>query len=131
MRLKHLLPYLVFLFASSIFAQTGPCGTAPNCVVVVWSWAQAAGSGSATGFSILRSTTTGGPYTPVGAVTGTTTQTFTDLSGPGNVLTQGSAYFYVVEASGPGGNSSNGPEAVAKIPFLPPNAPTTTTATGH
>jgi hypothetical protein len=47
----------------------------------------------ATGYRILRSTTSGSGYTQVGQVTGRTTTTWTDNTGGLSVLT---SYFYVV-----------------------------------
>jgi hypothetical protein len=122
--MKLILCFLVF--AAGLFAQ---CGTAPHCVTLTWNWSQGTG-GSATSFNVLRGTTTGGPYTQI-ATTPVTILGYTDLSAAGNVLTEGATYFYVIEASGPGGNSPNSIEASAKIPFLPPNSPTGPAATAH
>jgi hypothetical protein len=121
---------LAFLLSLSAFAQTNPCGTAPHCGVLNWTWTQGTG-GAATGFNIKRSTTTGGPYSIVGNLTGTTTTTFTDLSGTGNVLVEGTTYFWVITATcascgtgGTAGESSPSPEVSGKVPFQAPQAPT-------
>jgi hypothetical protein len=123
------LALCALLLSAGLFAQTAPCGTAAHCVVLTWNWAQGSG-GAATSFLVLRGTTTGGPYTQVGT-TPISLLSYTDNSATGNVLTEGATYFYVIEASGPGGNSSNSTEASARIPFLPPVAPTTPVATPH
>lgn len=124
---KFWIGLILLAFSSGLYAQ---CGTgAPHCVVLFWSWAQGSG-GVATSFNILRSTVTGGPYTQVGT-TPVTLTSYTDNSGTGNILTEGSTYFYVIAASGPGGSSPNSTEASAKIPFLPPVTPTNPVATAH
>ena len=120
---------LCLMFASVGFAQpTSPCGTAPHCVVLTWS--AGLGGSPPTSFNILRSDVTGGPYTQIGT-TPATILSYTDMSGTGNVLTEGSTYFYVIQATNSGGNSPNSAEAAAKIPFLLPSAPTFVIAVPH
>lgn len=76
------------------------------------------GGGTVTGFNFLRSTVKGGPYTQL--VPGTaTTCSYVDTQS----LVEGTTYYYVAQASGPGGVSANSNEASATIPFLPPAAP--------
>lgn len=77
-----------------------------------------AGGGTVTGYNFLRSTTTGGPYTLLSPGTSTTTS-YVDTQS----LVEGTTYYYVAEATGPGGTSSNSPQATATIPFLPPGIP--------
>ena len=111
---------LCFLFAvASLFAQAGPCGSAPHCAVL--NWTPGVGGGASTGFNIKRSTTTGGPYTQVGTATA---NTFTDLSGTGNVLVEGTKYFWVITATGPGGESAPSTEVNGTVPFSSPPTPT-------
>lgn len=125
--MKYLL--MLVLLAVPLLAQN-PCGTAPHCSVLTWNWAQGTG-GPASGFNVKRSTTTGGPYSIVGNLTGTAVTTFTDLSGTGNVLVEGTTYFWVVTATctacgagGVPGESSPSNEFSGKIPFQTPPTPT-------
>ncbi len=113
------------IFAAGLLAQN-PCGTAPHCAVL--SWTPGTGGSLATGFNVKRATVTGGPYTQVGSVTAPTV-TFTDLSGTGNVLVEGTKYFWVVTATGLGGESVPSPEVSGTVPFSPPQAPTGPTVT--
>lgn len=64
------------------------------------SWTASAGASS---YRVKRSTTSGGPYTVVGTVTGTT---FTNSS-----LTSGTTYYYVVSAVNAVGESANSNQA--------------------
>lgn len=86
------------LSAATLAAPTGAVAVNGTCVArTSWhvnvSWT-ATTSTVADGYEILRSTTTGGPYTPVGTVAGRTTTTFTDTSPAANTT-----YFYVVQAT--------------------------------
>src|ERR1700722_2845346 len=80
-------------------------------------------SANATGYSVKRSTTTGGPYTQISAPAAAT---FTDSG-----LTNGTKYFYVVSASNSAGQSANSAEASATptAPDTPPATPTSLRAT--
>jgi fibronectin type 3 domain-containing protein len=70
---------------------------------VTLSWAASTG---ATGYNVLRGTTSGGPYTTIG----TTAQiAYTD-----SAVTNGNTYYYVVQATNSGGASGNSPEASAE-----------------
>ncbi len=69
-------------------APTGLTATAVSASQINLSWAAVSG---ATEYRILRSTTSGGPFTQVGTATGTT---FSDNTG----LSCNTAYFYVVRA---------------------------------
>lgn len=73
-----------------------PAGLAAACVAltnkVTLTWT-ASSSPLVSGYAILRSTTTGGPYSLIGTVSGRTTTTFTDTIS--TLATQ----YYVVQAS--------------------------------
>lgn len=86
---------------------TGVTATAGDTQVVV-SWTAVTG---VTSYHVKHSTTTGGPYTQVGAPT---SATFTDTG-----LTDGTKYFYVVSAVNAGGESANSTE-VSATPAIPP-----------
>ena len=79
------------------------------------------------GYNVYRSTTSGGPYSPVGSV-GATTTSFTDTG-----RTNGTTYYYVVTAfdtSSPANESANSTEAFATPVAAPaPAGPTGLTAT--
>jgi len=95
------------------------------------------GGGTVTSFGILRSTTSGAePVVPttntaactvcigsVPFVSGQTTYTYVDSGTTSNPLVEGTTYFYVEVAIGPGGTSAPSPESSATIPFSPPAAP--------
>jgi len=82
-------------------APTGLAATAGNAQVSL-TWGASAG---ATSYHVKRSTTSGGPYTQVGAPTAAN---FTDTG-----LTNGTTYFYVVTAVNSAGESGNSNEASA------------------
>ena len=90
-------------------APTGLAATPGNAQVLL-TWAATA---NATGYTVKRSTTTGGPYT---AIASQPTTSFTDTP-----LTNGTKYFYVVSASNSAGASPNSAE-VSATPTLPPPA---------
>jgi fibronectin type 3 domain-containing protein len=91
-------------------APTGVVATAGNAQVTL-SWNASVG---ATSYVVKRGTASGGPYTQVGTPT---TTSFTDSG-----LTNGTKYFYVIEASNSAGLSANSAEVSAT-----PTAPTATT----
>jgi predicted ribosomally synthesized peptide with SipW-like signal peptide len=67
--------------AGSLAAPTGltaACVSLSSNVTLSWT---ATTSTIATGYAILRATTTGGPYSQIGTVSGRTTTTFTDTIG--------------------------------------------------
>jgi uncharacterized protein (TIGR03437 family) len=103
-------------FCSSLVAQT------PHTVTLNWSWNQGDGA-AATGFNVKRGNTTGGPYTTIASLTGTTIRTYTDTSGTGNVLTPGATFYYVVTALAGAAESLPSLEAPALIPTSAPGAP--------
>jgi hypothetical protein len=92
---------------------------------VTLTWTAGTGGGTTTGYIVQRGTTTGGPYTQIGTTPSPTQETYVDTSATGNVLSEGTTYYYVVLATGPGGNSPLSPQASATIPFLLPPAPGT------
>lgn len=81
-----------------------------NIGQVSLSWSTATG---ATNYFVKRTTSSGGPYTTI-ATTTATSHTDTDVI-------NGRTYYYVVSASGPGGEGPNSAEVVATVP-LPPVA---------
>lgn len=118
--MKRFLPLLFLLFAASAFAQ------AAHSVSLVWS-APTTG-GSVTGYNVKRATVSGGPYTTIGTSTtaGTTGNPFVDASS----LVEGTTYWYVITATGPGGESANSTQSnPALIPFSVPGPPGGPTAT--
>jgi fibronectin type 3 domain-containing protein len=89
----------------------------PGNQLVSLSWT---GVAAATSYSVLRSTTSGGPYTVIGTTTGTI---FED-----STVVNSTTYFYVVEAvnsSGPSGNSNQ----ASATPLAVPAASSVLTAT--
>ena len=83
-------------------APTGVTATAASSSQINLSWTASAG---ATSYTILRSTTSGGPYTAVG------TSTTTSFSNTG--LSCNTAYYYVVQASNGTCSSGNSAQATA------------------
>src|SRR5580692_12335507 len=100
---------LFVLGVSLLAAQTG------HSVSLNWNWSQDSG-GAATGFTVKRALVTGGPYTDIGTVGSATTTSYVDMSAPENVLVEGVTYYYVITATGPGGESAPSNEAPATIP---------------
>jgi regulation of enolase protein 1 (concanavalin A-like superfamily) len=84
-------------------APTGLTATATsgNSINLAWN-----GSSGATSYNILRSTTSGGPYTTV--MTGLSSTAYSDTG-----LSAGTAYYYVVQAVTGAGASQNSNEASA------------------
>lgn len=86
------------LSTGSLEQPTNPGIAAGTCVLVVGdaivvSWTRTA-STWADGYEVLRSTTSGGPYSVVGAVTGQATESYTD-----SPLAFSTNYYYVVRAT--------------------------------
>jgi hypothetical protein len=79
------------------------------------SWSASSG---ATGYHVMRATTSGGPYTQVGAPT---SAVYTDAS-----LQNGTTYFYVVTAFNASGESANSAQ-VSALPAAPVSNPPPTT----
>jgi hypothetical protein len=116
---------LLLAFTAGLFAQ-GPS----HGVTLAWAWAQGTG-GTCAGFNVKRATVAGGPYTTVSTVASCATTSYADNSGTGNVLTEGTKYYYVITATGPGGESAPSNEANASIPFSVPALPSGLSATAH
>jgi fibronectin type 3 domain-containing protein len=91
-------------------APAGVVATAGNAQVAL-SWSASTG---ATGYVVKRGTVGGGPYTQAGAAA---TTSFSDTG-----LTNGTKYFYVVEAGDSAGMSANSAEVNA-TPVAPVTAP--------
>ena len=85
------------------------------------SWQPGVGGGTVTGYNVKRSLVSGGPYTTVG--TTTTALSYVDTLS----LVEGTTYFFVVTATGPGGESAPSNEAKGTIPFSVPSNPSNTT----
>lgn len=87
------------LSTSSLVAPTGPGTALGTCSVlgggdtIIVSWTMTT-STWADGYEILRSLTSGGPYTPVGTAAGQATQSFAD-----SALALSTTFHYVVEAT--------------------------------
>ena len=97
-------------------APTGLSASAVSQTQINLSWTASAG---ATSYTILRSTTSGGPYTTVGT---SPTASFSDTS-----LTCGTTYFYVVQASNgtcSSGNSAQASATTTACACTPPPVPT-------
>jgi Concanavalin A-like lectin/glucanases superfamily/Domain of unknown function (DUF2341) len=98
-------------------APTGLSATSGNSQVSL-SWNSSSG---ATSYNVLRSTTSGGPYTSI--ATGITNTNYLDGS-----LLNGTTYYYVVQAVNAAGTSPNSNQASA-TPCAPPSPPTGLVAT--
>lgn len=81
----------------------------PGNAQVALAWSASSGS---TGYHVKRATTSGGPYTQVGAPTVTS---YVDTA-----LTNGTTYYYVVSALNSAGESANSTQ-VSAVPATPPN----------
>jgi len=93
-------------------APTGVSASGSNARVNL-AWAASAG---ATSYNVLRSTVSGGPYSPAGSgIAGTS---YVDQG-----LTNGTTYYYVVQAVNASGTSPNSAQ-VSATPVAPPAAPT-------
>lgn len=126
---RMLLLFALFASVHALAAQTHS---------VTLTWAPGSGGGAVSSFLVQRGTTTGGPYATICGgtqpacptfTTGVATYAFIDSSGAGNVLQEGTTYFYIVKATGPGGVSPSSNEVKALVPFLLPSAPTGLQAT--
>ena len=86
-----------------VFTLTARIGSKAGQIKLIWTR-----SSGATSYNVTRSTTNGGPYTPV--ITGMTTTSYTDSG-----LTRGKIYYYVITARNAGGQrDSNQASAKAK-----------------
>jgi hypothetical protein len=94
---------------------SSPSATAGNATVTL-NWTA---SSTATAYNVKRATTSGGPYTQIGAPTSTS---YTDTS-----LTNGTTYYYVVSALNSAGASANSTQvsATPTAPVGPVSIPAT------
>ena len=83
------------------------------------SWVAGVGGGTLSGFNVKKATISGGPYTTLQAVTGTVL-TYSDSSN----LVEGQHSFYVITATGPGGESAPSNQLDLTTPFSLPVKPT-------
>jgi fibronectin type 3 domain-containing protein len=100
-------------------------GTAPPPLAVPSGLSASAGSGSvalswnsvagATGYRVLRGTTSGGPYTQIASPSG--------ASHADNGLNNGTTYYYVVRAFDANGDTANSPQVAATPMAVAPAAP--------
>jgi fibronectin type 3 domain-containing protein len=97
-------------------APTNLTATAGNAQVSL-SWTGSVGAAS---YNVLRSTTNGGPYSSI--ATGVAALNYVDTA-----VTNGTTYYYVVQAVNNAGPSGNSNQAVA-TPMAPPPAPAVLTA---
>ncbi len=121
-------------FATNSFSACVNCGGAPpaaptNLTATAASSSQInlswTGSSGATSYNVMRSTTSGGPYSQVAS--GVTSTSFSDTG-----LAAGTTYFYVVQACNGSGCSGNSNQASATTPSnSPPPAPTNLIAAGQ
>ncbi len=93
---------------SSAFPPTGLSAVAGDGQASL-SWTAASG---ATGYSVLRATASGGPYTTVAS--GLTSTAYVNTG-----LTNGITYYYVVTATGSGGSADSDQVAVSVGPSVP------------
>ncbi len=96
-------------------APSGLVASTLNQVQINLTWSD--NSANESGFTIARSTVSGGPYTEIALIPANTT--FWNDSG----LSPGTTYYYVVRASNAGGNSAYSAQASATTVPLAPNAP--------
>jgi hypothetical protein len=99
---------MLFLFSLSAFAQHH------NDLA----WVAGVGGGTLAGFNVKKASVTGGPYTTLQAVSATTL-TYSDSSN----LVEGQHNFYVITATGPGGESGPSNEVNLLTPFSLPTKP--------
>lgn len=81
-------------------APTGLAAVANGGGIVNLSWTASSGTAGAISYVIKRSTSAGGPYSTI--QTGISVTTYSDYS-----VTNGTTYYYVVQAATSGGNSAN------------------------
>ena len=96
--------------AAALLPAAGLIATPFDATTVDLTWA-ASGSGYATGYTVLRSLTSGFGYAPVGSTVGYGNTTFTD---PG--LTTATTYYYVVQATYQSWTAVPSNEAMATTP---------------
>ncbi len=104
---------------TALAAPTGLTASAVSSSQINLAWTASSG---ATTYNVLRSATTGGPYTTVASGVATTSYSNTGLS-------SGMTYYYVVQAVNASSTSANSNEASATTQAVAPAAPTGLTAT--
>lgn len=97
------------LLSAPLLAQPHPS------VTLAWNWSQGTGD-PASGFHVMRSATTGGPYAVIATVP-LGTLTYLDTA-----VTVGLTYYYVVTAFNSAGDSSKSAEVACTLPFQAPTA---------
>ena len=110
------------LVATLVFPVSSLGQSQPSHSVAL-TWTPPASGGTVTGYNAYRGTTKGGPYTVLNTST-IAAPAYTDISG----LIEGTTYFYVVTATGPGGESVGSNEVSAPIPISKPSAPSNLTS---
>jgi hypothetical protein len=102
----------VFSPLAVLSAPTSVVAT-PQTNQVALSWADSSG-GAATGYIVLRSTTSGSGFTAIATNTGNASTTYTDTQ-----VIDWTTYYYVVQAVGPGGVSVYSAQVSAYAEGLP------------
>ena len=116
---------LLFIASSLVSAQV------VHSESLSWAWSQGTGT-PATGYNVYRAVTPTGLPVLLTTINGAGTLSYVDLTGTGNILTEGTNYCYTVTAVGQGGESATSNQACASIPFsVPPNRPTNLSVTPH
>ncbi|HTN80682.1 MAG TPA: hypothetical protein VMK16_13470 [Acidimicrobiales bacterium] len=110
-------------FSTSTLASPTGLGASGSGNAIALTWT-ATTSTFASGYDILRSTTSGGPYSVVGQVTPRTTITYTD-----SAVTAGTTYFYVIRATYQSWTSANTAE-VSATPACSPSVVQSATGGG-
>jgi hypothetical protein len=114
MKLNWLIPILLLL-SLPVLAQSTCPAPPTHCVFIPWTAATT--GGTVTGYKVKRGLASGGPYVTIASPT---IINYADVSSITNPLTDGSKLWYVITATGPGGESGPSNEVLATIPFLPP-----------
>jgi len=91
---------------NNLAGEGSSSGSAPARVDLSWS-----NQANSTSYSVLRSTTSGGPYTQIGTTTNTA---YTDTNG----LINGATYYYVVQPLNNGTEVCQSNQAAIKVPLL-------------
>jgi hypothetical protein len=113
---------LLFLFSTvAAFSQT------QHGVSLTWAASSSCTVAAGNGYNVKRSTTTGGPYTPVNTTPPTVPCGVGSFLDPASGLTSGTKYFYVVTALVGGVESVNSNEASVTF-LLQPNPPSSLSA---